>query len=65
MNTLPTAIITRASIGIGATYTERLAHRGHSLVLVARDKDCLEALAKRLSVEAKVSIDVIQADLIQ
>lgn len=65
MNILPTALITGASSGIGATYAERLAHRGHNLVLVARDKARLEALATRLSEEAKVSVDVIQADLNQ
>lgn len=65
MHTLPTALITGASSGIGATYAERLAHRGHNLVLVARDKARLEALATRLSEEAGVSVDVVQADLTQ
>lgn len=65
MHTLPTALITGASSGIGATYAERLAHRGHNLVLVARDKARLEALATRLSEEAGVSVEVMQADLTQ
>lgn len=65
MHQLPTALITGASSGIGATYAERLAHRGHNLVLVARDKVRLEALATRLSEEARVSVDVVQADLTQ
>ena len=38
MTTLPTVFITGASSGIGATYAERFARRGHNLVLVARDK---------------------------
>jgi len=65
MNTLPTVLITGASSGIGATYAERFARRGHDLVLVARDKARLEALAARLREESKVAVDVLQADLTQ
>lgn len=62
---LPTVLITGASSGIGATYAERFAHRGHDLVLVARDKSRLEALAARLREEAHVAVEVLQADLTQ
>ena len=65
MSDLPSVLITGASSGIGATYADRLARRGHDLVLVARDKARLETLATRLRAEAGVSIDVIQADLTQ
>ncbi|MFT3757201.1 MAG: SDR family oxidoreductase [Pseudoxanthomonas sp.] len=58
-----TALITGASTGIGATYAERLAQRGHNLVLVARDKVRLDALAQRLHGEYKVAVDVLPADL--
>jgi uncharacterized protein len=58
-----TALITGASTGIGAVYADRLARRGYDLILVARDKDRLNALAARLSAAYKVKIDVLAADL--
>ena len=57
------ALITGASSGIGATYADRLAKRGHDLVLVARDKTRLETLAAQLREEAGVKVDVLAADL--
>lgn len=59
----PTVLITGASSGIGATYADRFARRGHDLVLVARDKERMEALAARLRDETGVAIDILQADL--
>lgn len=61
----PSVLITGASSGIGATYADRFAHRGHDLVLVARDKARLEALGARLHQETGVAIDILQADLTQ
>ena len=61
--TKPSALITGASSGIGATYADRLARRGHDLVLVARNTDRMEALAARLRDETGVSLDIIPADL--
>lgn len=61
----PTVLITGASSGIGAVYAERFAQRGHNLVLVARDKARLTALAERLQRETAVSVDIIPADLTQ
>jgi short-subunit dehydrogenase len=63
MATLPAVLVTGASSGIGATYADRFARRGHYLVLVARDKARMEALAARLRQETGVTIDVLQADL--
>lgn len=63
MNNLPTVLITGASSGIGATYAERFARRGHDLVVVARDKARLEALAARLRAQCNIVVDVLQADL--
>ena len=63
MSHLPTVLVTGASSGIGATYADRFAHRGHDLVLVARDIARLDTLAERLHRETGVTIDVLQADL--
>ena len=63
MSSLPTVLITGASSGIGATYAERFARRGHDLVLVARDNARLETLAARLRQETGVAIEVMPADL--
>ena len=63
MSDLPTVLITGASSGIGATYADRFARRGHDLVLVARDAAKMEALADRLRAEAGVKIEVLKADL--
>lgn len=60
-----TVLITGASTGIGATYADRLAQRGHPLVLVSRNQDRLQALAQRLTREYGVKTDVMMADLTQ
>ncbi|MEA9558511.1 SDR family oxidoreductase [Xanthomonas nasturtii] len=65
MTALPAVLITGASTGIGAVYAERFAQRGHNLVLVARDKERLDALAAHLCDNHRVSVDVLQADLTQ
>jgi len=58
-----TALITGASSGIGAIYADRLARRGHDLILVARNRERLDALARRLSEDTGRAIKVIVADL--
>lgn len=57
------AIVTGASTGIGAVYADRLAKRGYDLLLVARDKGRLEALAQRLTSETGQSVGIRPADL--
>lgn len=60
---LGTALITGASSGIGAVYADRLARRGYDLILVARNRERLSALANRISNEHQRSVEVLQADL--
>lgn len=57
------ALVTGASTGIGAQYAERLAHRGHDLILVARNQQKLDALAQRLRIHTKRAVEVLAADL--
>jgi uncharacterized protein len=58
-----TALVTGASSGIGAVYADRLARRGYDLVLVARNRERLSDLAKRLSAETGRAAKVVAADL--
>lgn len=58
-----TALVTGASSGIGAVYADRLARRGHDLILVARDGQRLKALASGLSMDTGRSVEVLAADL--
>jgi short-subunit dehydrogenase len=58
-----TALITGASSGIGAIYADRLAKRGYDLILVARNRNRLATLARRLESETGRSVETMVADL--
>lgn len=57
------AVITGASSGIGAIYADRLARRGHDLILVARNRSRLVELARRISDDTGRSVEIVTADL--
>jgi short-subunit dehydrogenase len=59
----PVAVVTGASSGIGLEYAERLAEQGNDLVVVARRKSRLDALAVQLREDHRIDVDVIAADL--
>lgn len=59
------AVVTGASTGIGALYAERLAQRGHDLILVARNEKRLNELAARITRQTGRDVEVIAADLTQ
>jgi short-subunit dehydrogenase len=63
MSSTGKALITGASSGIGAIYADLLAHRGHDLVLVARNRERLDALAVRIAKDTGRSVEVLVADL--
>lgn len=61
--TRETALITGASAGIGAALARQFAAGGYDLVLVARSRDKLEALAGQLASEFGVKAIAMPADL--
>src|SRR5437763_7073953 len=60
---MATALITGASSGLGAEYAKLFAADKHDVVLVARRRDRLEALARELRSAHGVTAQVVAADL--
>lgn len=57
------AVVTGASSGIGAVYADRLAARGHDLILIARRQKRLAELSAKLSRDHGVKVETVVADL--
>jgi short-subunit dehydrogenase len=58
-----TALVTGASTGIGYEFARVLAANGHPLVIVARDREKLTALAEQLQREYGISVSALAKDL--
>ena len=57
----PVALVTGASAGLGVEFARALAKRGRRLVLAARRKDRLDALAAELGNARAVAVDLAEA----
>ena len=57
------AVITGASSGLGAAFARKLAARGFDLLLVARRKDRLQAIAHEISEQYHVQTEILATDL--
>ena len=57
------ALVTGASSGIGLCYAEQLAARGYNLIIVSRDKEQLDNVAKQISEKYDVKVTTLVKDL--
>ena len=60
---MSSSLVTGATAGIGLSFATHLARRGDDLVLVARDRERLESVAKELRDEYAVAVEVLPTDL--
>jgi uncharacterized protein len=61
----PLALVTGASSGIGRELAGLLARDGHDLIVVARRRERLQALAADLASDTGAQVEVLVADLIE
>jgi short-subunit dehydrogenase len=61
----PVALVTGASSGIGAELARVFGAHGHDLVLVARRRASLDALAREIGAERGARVTVLPADLLE
>ena len=59
----PWALVTGASSGLGVEFVVQLAERGLNIILVARRKDRMDALAQQMRETHDISTRVVAADL--
>lgn len=62
--TTRTALVTGASSGLGAEFARQLAARGADVVLVARDRAALAAVADDIRAVSRSRVEVLPADLL-
>lgn len=60
---IPAALITGSTSGLGASFARQLASQGRDLVLVARSRDRLEMQAESLAAQYGVKVRALVADL--
>jgi short-subunit dehydrogenase len=60
---MPTALVTGASSGIGLELTTLFARDRHDLILVARNRERLEAIGRGLTEEFGIAVTVLARDL--
>ena len=60
-----TVLLTGATSGIGYELTRLFARDGYNLVLVARNKQKLQGMSKRLSDMYDIDVTVIEQDMIE
>ena len=58
-----TVLVTGASYGIGESFARRMAADGANVIITARSRDRLDAMANELRSRHKVEVEVIEADL--